>query len=81
MTDVILVARANNAAQLRRQLKVVLRAEQVIVTKVCGQPRETLLHVDALTVPLGEPINCEAMARIVGSRPNATCARFDACLS
>ncbi len=73
--------RANNAAQLRRQLKVILRPEQVIVTKIRGQPRETLLDVDALTVPLGEPIDCKAMASIVGSRPDATSARFHACLS
>ena len=79
--DVVLVTRTNNAAQFWRQLKVVLCAEQVIVTKICGQPCETLLHVDALTVPLGEPIDSEAVARIVRSRPNATSARFNTCLS
>src|SRR3989441_7793300 len=75
--DVILVPGANNATQFRRQLKIVLRTEQVVVTKVGGQPRQTLLHVDAITVPLGEPIDGEAMARIVRSRPHAACARFE----
>lgn len=69
----------NNAAQFWRQPKIILCTEQVIVTKIRGQPRETIFHVDALTVPLGEPIDCEAMARIVRSRSNTTSARFNAC--
>jgi hypothetical protein len=63
---------ADDAAQLRRQLKVVLCPEQIIVSQVRGKPRQTLLQIDAFAIPLSESNNSEAVSGVVWPRSYAT---------
>jgi hypothetical protein len=78
--DIILMSSADDAAQLRRQMKVILCTEQIIVSQVRGKPRKAFLQVDAFAIPLSESINRKAVAGVVWPRSYTTSKGLETCV-